>query len=153
MIFTAAPRPSRASTPEPPPKPTGGRPVWELVIEDMLEREREGRRKYGAPLQAGNGRDPLVDAYQEALDLAVYLRQAIEKRAKLPRPTCATVGVETGSIGIEADTRYTWWEDADGNALLLTPKGNDFEIYDEGGYGPVVLPGVLAPPPPHTEAP
>lgn len=32
------------------------------------------------PLQAHNGRDPLVDAYQEALDLVVYLRQAIEER-------------------------------------------------------------------------
>ena len=36
--------------------------------------------EHGTPLQAHNGRDPLVDAYQEALDLAVYLRQAIEER-------------------------------------------------------------------------
>lgn len=40
----------------------------------------KGRRKYGTPLQAHNGRDPLVDAYQEALDLCVYLRQAIAER-------------------------------------------------------------------------
>lgn len=39
-----------------------------------------GRARYGTPLQAGNGRDALVDAYQEALDLCVYLRQAIEER-------------------------------------------------------------------------
>jgi hypothetical protein len=27
-----------------------------------------------------NGRDSLMDAYQEALDLVMYLRQAIEER-------------------------------------------------------------------------
>jgi hypothetical protein len=68
------------SSPEPPPKPNDSTPIWELVIADMRERDHSGRAKYGVPLQAGNGRDALVDAYQEALDLAVYLRQAIEER-------------------------------------------------------------------------
>jgi hypothetical protein len=66
---------------QPAPKPGTGRPVWDLVIEDMQERDRVGQERYGRPLEAGNGRDALVDAYQEALDLAVYLRQAIEERA------------------------------------------------------------------------
>jgi hypothetical protein len=66
---------------QPPPVPNARRPVWELVIEDMRERDRVGRREYGTPLQPFNGRDALVDAYQEALDLAVYLRQAIEERS------------------------------------------------------------------------
>jgi hypothetical protein len=39
-----------------------------------------GIAKYGTPLQTFNGRDPLIDAYQEALDLAVYLKQAIMER-------------------------------------------------------------------------
>jgi len=38
-----------------------------------------GTAKYGVPLQARNGRRPLIDAYQENLDCAVYLRQAIEE--------------------------------------------------------------------------
>lgn len=67
------------SAPEPPPEANDNTPVWELVIADMHERDHEGRRKYGVPLQAENGRNPLVDAYQEALDLSVYLRQAIEE--------------------------------------------------------------------------
>lgn len=54
--------------------------VWPLVVEDMTARDAEGRRKYGVPLQPHNGRDVLVDAYQEALDLCVYLRQAIYER-------------------------------------------------------------------------
>lgn len=56
--------------------------VWELVIEDMKARDAFGRSKYGTPLQAGNGRDALQDAYEEALNLAVYLRQAIEERKR-----------------------------------------------------------------------
>jgi hypothetical protein len=69
-----------ADTPEPFPVPNDRPAVWSLVIADMMARDREGRRKYGTPLQPFNGRDALVDAYQEALDLAVYLRQAIAER-------------------------------------------------------------------------
>jgi len=54
--------------------------VWGLVLNDFQNRDSEGRRKYGTPLQPFNGRDALIDAYQEALDLTVYLRQAIYER-------------------------------------------------------------------------
>jgi hypothetical protein len=54
--------------------------IWDLVIDDMKSRDKEGFKKYDARLQAFNGRDVLVDAYQEALDLCVYLRQAIYER-------------------------------------------------------------------------
>lgn len=64
---------------QPPPKPGSG-DVWLLVLEDMLARRRLGVERYGTPVQAGNGRKALVDAYQESLDLAVYLRQEIEER-------------------------------------------------------------------------
>jgi hypothetical protein len=57
--------------------------VWDLVIKDMHGRDKEGRAKYGTPLQPFNGRDVLIDAYQEALDLVVYLRQAIYEREKI----------------------------------------------------------------------
>ena len=43
------------------------------VIDDMRARDAMGRARYGVPLTADNGRDHLVDAYQEALDLLVYL--------------------------------------------------------------------------------
>lgn len=65
---------------QPRPTPTEGKPIWEMVIADMYERDFIGRVRYGTPLQAHNGRDALQDAYEEALDLAVYLRQAIEER-------------------------------------------------------------------------
>ena len=65
---------------QPEPTPNDKSAVWDLVIDDMTARDGEGRRKYGTPLQPFNGRDALVDAYQEALDLCVYLRQAIYER-------------------------------------------------------------------------
>jgi hypothetical protein len=65
-----------APTPESSTKPA----VWDLVIADMRERDETGKRRYGTRLQPHNGRDALVDAYQEALDLVVYLRQEIEER-------------------------------------------------------------------------
>lgn len=64
-----------------PPMPSEG-DVWHLVIEDMKARREHGIREYGRPVQPHNGRDALVDAYQECLDMCVYLRQAIEERGK-----------------------------------------------------------------------
>lgn len=68
---------------QPPPKPNGGKPIWDLVLRDMQERDRVGRQRYGTPLQTNNGRNMLVDAYQEVLDLAVYLRGEIAEREAL----------------------------------------------------------------------
>ncbi len=62
------------------PRPSQHPAAWPLVIDDMRRRDLAGRRKYGTALRPFNGRDALVDAYQEALDLAVYLRQAIYER-------------------------------------------------------------------------
>jgi len=54
--------------------------VWKLVHIDMLNRNEFGYKKYGTYLQPHNGRDALQDAYEEALDLAVYLRQSLYER-------------------------------------------------------------------------
>ena len=70
---------------QPPPVASNGPAVWDLVIADMRARDNVGRERYGTPLQPHNGRDALVDAYQEALDLVVYLRQAIYERDSVRR--------------------------------------------------------------------
>lgn len=57
-------------------------PIIDLVTADLKQRAAVGVNKYGALLQANNGRDALRDAYEEALDLAMYLRQEIENRKK-----------------------------------------------------------------------
>lgn len=67
---------------QPPPQP-GKEVVWRHVMRDLEERVELGKQRYGTELMTRNGRDPLVDAYQEALDLVLYLRQAIlEKNEK-----------------------------------------------------------------------
>lgn len=54
--------------------------IQSLVRADLETREQVGISRYGTSLQAHNGRDALRDAYEEALDLACYLRQLIEER-------------------------------------------------------------------------
>lgn len=54
--------------------------IHDLVVDDVFERMSVGIRRYGTPLRGGNGRDALWDAYEEALDLVCYLRQAIWER-------------------------------------------------------------------------
>lgn len=46
------------------------------LAQDFARRSLQGRAKYGVTLRTHNGRDALVDAYQELLDAAVYLHQA-----------------------------------------------------------------------------
>jgi hypothetical protein len=62
------------------PRPSSAPAVWDLVVADMVHRDQWGKEKYGTRLLAHNGRDAISDAYQEALDLCVYLRQAIYER-------------------------------------------------------------------------
>jgi hypothetical protein len=51
------------------------REVYRLVIEDVEQRAAVGKRKYGVTLRPHNGRNALLDAYEEALDKVQYLRQ------------------------------------------------------------------------------
>lgn len=65
---------------QPAPLASDGPPIVDLVVQDLEERKRVGVERYGMPLRAHNGRDALVDAYQEALDLTVYLRQTLQEQ-------------------------------------------------------------------------
>jgi hypothetical protein len=58
----------------------GGEPammIWNAVIEDMVARNEMGHQKYNRYLQADCPDDMLQHAYEEALDLAVYLKTKI----------------------------------------------------------------------------
>src|SRR5450432_3537077 len=68
------------NAPEPMSIPNDSKPIWEHCIEEFRERNRIGTIKYGTPLQAHNGRDALVDLFQELCDALVYTRQVIEER-------------------------------------------------------------------------
>ena len=86
--------------PEPPPVRTGTQAVWPLIIsslqrgeyessstiaaEDALteaccQRHQLGIQRYGTALEVENGRDPLRDLLDEALDAMAYSRQNYER--------------------------------------------------------------------------
>ena len=65
---------------QPPPVANVLPAVWDLVIAEMKARDRVGCERYGVPLQPHNGRDALVDMYQELLDAVVYCRQMLYER-------------------------------------------------------------------------
>ena len=54
--------------------------VWPLVVKDMLERNEDGAKKYNRYLQTDCPDNLLQHAYEEALDLAVYLKTELEKQ-------------------------------------------------------------------------
>lgn len=101
---------------QPPPIPTDRRPAWDIVIEyvrkrrddnaygstgvmdrvlaDMRERDAVGRQRYGVALTSRNGRDQLIDAYQEICDACVYIAAALDEH---------DVGPETLSVTSRPD--------------------------------------------------
>lgn len=66
---------------QPAPKP-GGQVVYTELIKDIESRAEFGRSKYGQDLCTDDGRDTLVDMYQEALDLCVYFKKLLMERDK-----------------------------------------------------------------------
>lgn len=54
--------------------------IQDLVLADIEGRKQVGLERYGTLLKAHNGRDMLLDAYEESLDLCIYLRGALLER-------------------------------------------------------------------------
>jgi hypothetical protein len=66
---------------QPLPNPSNEGPsTQELVRQDLVTREQVGIARYGTGLRPFNGRNNIRDAYEEALDLACYLRNEMEQR-------------------------------------------------------------------------
>lgn len=51
--------------------------IIDLVKQDLSSRAEQGLKTYGVPLRPFNGRNSLLDAYHEILDLTNYIRQKI----------------------------------------------------------------------------
>jgi hypothetical protein len=87
------------STEQPRPKKNQHQPSWGLVLRDLEARgemevisdigarNQAGIQKYGTALQPHNGRDSLQDAYEESMDLVVYLKNAIQELPPLVPPS------------------------------------------------------------------
>lgn len=72
---------NEAAIPQPPPEGSGSI-VLPFVLEALKARAEFGFKKYGTYLRTHNGRDALMDAFQEILDLTNYLAQLILERDK-----------------------------------------------------------------------
>jgi hypothetical protein len=88
----------------PQPAPTGnGSEVLPVVLRDLTERQEHGRRKYGTPLRAHNGRSAIQDALEEAYDQVMYLaqlRMEWPERVARPRVVASDIsGRHTGASG------------------------------------------------------
>lgn len=60
---------------QPQPVPNARPLIHDQVCADLQARKAIGVERYGQALQPFNGRDAGRDAYEECLDMAVYLRQ------------------------------------------------------------------------------
>lgn len=119
--MTARPRRPIESTPtsapEASPIATDRRPSWEILLahtierlpralllhEDMRERDRFGRQKYGVLLTSGNGRNHLDDAYRKLLDFGVYLTNELDEQGFPPRVIGVKADGDRASIAMPAD--------------------------------------------------
>jgi hypothetical protein len=74
--------------------------IQSQVRADLVERERLGVERYGTALYPHNGRDALRDAYEEALDMCQYLKQALVEKgaATAPLRTRQEVDAEIASL-------------------------------------------------------
>lgn len=62
------------------PTPNDHEDIQSRVIRDIEERRQLGIRRYGTALQPHNGRDALLDLYEELLDACMYIKQCIVER-------------------------------------------------------------------------
>jgi hypothetical protein len=132
-------------------------PAFALVRADLEARELVGIERYGTPLQPFNGRDAVRDAYEEALDLACYLKQAIvEGHVELEQLysdaviACAALRHALGESRVI--TENDLWEDPDvvrAKAFAYAQTGRlDYTIRERVSDGRwQFLPGGITPKP------
>ena len=119
---------------EPAPRTNDTTPVHEVLINMIRCRALEGKKKYGTHLQAGNGRDALMDALQESLDMNQYLMQVImEGKRTFPKTIFTDNSVidqlaHLNSEAIEFVVAYQVWlqNTTQGNFNYMIDEANDF---------------------------
>lgn len=65
------------------PTPNEREAIQNLVLLDIDRRKKIGLERYGTLLQPFNHRNSARDAYEEALDLTMYLRQMVEEHEEI----------------------------------------------------------------------
>lgn len=70
-------RAGREGDSQPLPTPNEAPDVQSAVIADIERRREVGISRYGTALQPHNGRNALLDLYEELLDAAMYVKQRL----------------------------------------------------------------------------
>ena len=63
--------------------PNGNTYTQDMVMQDIANRKQVGIDTYGKALSPFNGRSSLIDAYEEALDLTMYLANQLREEEQL----------------------------------------------------------------------
>lgn len=144
--FLAQPAPPRESSLAAHVAPTRTRPedqplphaderqpvIHHLVQDDLQGRLEVGITRYGQGLRAFNGRNADQDAYEEVLDLAVYLRQRLIEREQTRQWLHELRQMLVEGTAILAATARTSLGDLDGMDRVL---GALLDLYDPGWDG------------------
>lgn len=116
-----------ANTKAQPAPRVGRESVTDAIVQDLLSRREHGKVKYGTELMTHNGRDAMVDAYQEALDLVMYFKQTLmERDAKAELPFIPA----RGSVAVGETLR---WVNSD---IALSGRGFWHRDETEDLHGP-----------------
>jgi Fe-S cluster assembly ATPase SufC len=75
-----------------------------------------GKKKYGVPLRAHNGRNALQDAYEEAQDMMLYLKQALVEEED------STIDVDRALAYAVAKAVLAEYQKKSKNTLLISFK-------------------------------
>lgn len=54
--------------------------VWQEVVKDMYKREEQGFKSYNKYVTLNDGRDSLLDLYEELLDACVYIKKLMMEK-------------------------------------------------------------------------
>jgi hypothetical protein len=108
-----------ATAAQPLPVPNAGPRIVDLVKADLDAKAGKGAAKYGVYLQAHNGRDPLIDLYQELLDGVQYLRQELEERAALDGECKVQLSVDRLNAELDAAMEHLRVQTEEADRLRL----------------------------------
>lgn len=124
---------------QPNPIPNTSEPIVDLVIKDLQDRKKVGIERYGAPLQANNGRDALQDVYEELLDAVQYIRQVREEDSNERKILIKLIShlLSHNQYGyqcvdrVKKDLRSAGWDEG---KILLTLKFSDTKEWARPEY-------------------
>lgn len=141
---------------QPPPTPNARPSIQSLVRADLVEREQVGIGRYGMPLRAFNGRNGLVDLYQELLDACCYVRQVIaegEEHPEVLRLRAENAALIAQLLAAEAEARRPDAETRRPGEQLATAEQRDDRFADVIARGGVETKTDFTPLPDNPNAP